>query len=374
MKDPSEEGRLINALVQYDQTLAESGSSACTVDQAADLSTEANTRFQRARQCLDFLATLWPRENSRLADDGRPSACAAPATALAAADVPLGDFGRFRLLKVLSEGGMGVVYKAVHVALDQVVAIKIISPHLVADPHAVARFHREMAATGIVDHPNLLHALDADQFEGKHFLVLEYVDGRNLAVVVRTRGPLAASDACDITRQAALGLAHAHRLGLVHRDVKPANVMLDRNGGVKVLDLGLALLRKELLDRVSLTEGGQVMGTVDFTAPEQTLDPHHVDGRSDIYALGCTLYYMLCGHAPFGEKEFNTSGKKMMAHATLPVRPIQQWRPDVDDALATVIERMLAKDPGERFATADAVAGALTPLARECHLTRLLDP
>jgi serine/threonine protein kinase len=372
MSGNDEEDRLIAALVECDQLLAESGSAAPTLSQMDDASQEVTRRFDGAKRCLQFLATVWPRENSRLlsSEDNPPLS---PQGDLPAGDLPLGDFGRFRLFRVLSEGGMGTVYKALHVELQHVVAIKIISPRLTADPHAVARFRREIAATGAVDHPNLLYALDADELQGNLFLVLEYVDGRDLAAIVRRAGPLRVADACEVVRQAALGLDYAHGLGFVHRDVKPANLMLDRTGCVKVLDLGLALLRKELVASDRLTECSQMLGTADFMAPEQTCDPRAADARSDLYSLGCALYYLLCGHAPFGEKQFDTPGKKILAHATLPVRPIGQWRPDAPEALGGVLDNMLAKEPGDRFATAEQVAQALAPFCSDYRLADLLE-
>jgi len=285
---------------------------------------------------------------------------------------PPGLFGPYRLLSVLSEGGMGTVYKALHVALQRVVALKIITPRLAADPCFAACFHREMVAMGAAGHPHLLRALDAGELDGKQFLVLEYVDGCDLATVVRRCGPLRVADACEVIRQAALGLDYTHRLGLVHRDVKPENLMLDRKGCVKVFDLGLALLRQGNAGSSPRRKFGSLLGTPDFMSPEQARDPQAVDCRSDLYSLGCTLYFVLSGHAPFDERWFDTRTRKILAHAVLPMRPLQQWRPDLPVALLSLAKRMLAKDPAARIGSAAAVVKELAPLTAGCRLTALV--
>jgi hypothetical protein len=237
-------------------------------------------------------------------------------------------------------------------------------------PQALARFGREMQALGKLEHPNLARALDADEYGGKHFLVLEYVDGADLAAIVRQNGPLQIADACEAIRQAASALDYIHTLGLVHRDIKPANLMVGKDGCVKLLDLGLALLRREFVSG-ELTQVGQLMGTADYMAPEQALDAHQVDGRTDIYSLGCTLYFLLCGQPPFSGAQYDTVGKKLLAQTTIPIRPIQNARPDIPPALGAALERMLAKDPHARFSTAREVIEALHPFTTGCDLRGL---
>src|SRR5205085_11414758 len=184
----------------------------------------------------------------------------------------------------------GTVYKAEHTRLRRLVAIKLLSADRTQSPSAVARFDREMHAIGGLDHPNIVRALDAGEHEGKHFLVMEFVAGDDVSALLARLGPVPVADACEIVRQAALGLQHAHQAGLVHRDIKPGNLMLTPDGVVKVLDLGLALLSQPAETGRELTGSGQVMGTLDYMAPEQGDDMHGVDIRADVYSLGATLY------------------------------------------------------------------------------------
>ncbi len=281
----------------------------------------------------------------------------------------------YRLLDKLGEGGMGAVYKAVHTKLDKTVALKLLSPARIRDEHAVERFLREMKAVGRLRHPNIVEASDAGEAEGRHYLVMEYVDGVSLSALVDRTGPLPIAEACELVRQAANGLEYAHQNGMVHRDVKPSNIMVTADGHVKVLDLGLALLHGQPLeaDRNShdtadssnsqLTSVGQLMGTLDYMAPEQCDDSHQVDIRADIYSLGATLYKLLAGRAPYEEDRFDTPIKKMMALTHEAPPPIRTLRPDVPELLGQVMNRMLAKQPQQRFDAPARVATALTPFA-----------
>lgn len=295
---------------------------------------------------------------------------AAPA---ASCDVqPSGRLGQYELLEPIGHGGMGSVFKALHTRLKRQVAIKLLPAERTRDPRAVSRFFREMEAVGRLDHPNLVRAHDAGEVDGQHFLVMELVDGVNLSQVVRRTGPLGIADACEVTRQAALGLQHAHEHGLVHRDIKPSNLMLTAGGQIKVLDLGLARLVSDPEGPGEMTDTGQVMGTGDFMAPEQGQDVRQADARSDIYSLGCTLYYLLAGRAPFSSPEHNTLMRKIMAHVHEPVSPIVHLRPDVPRELAGVLDRMLDKEPAKRFQTAAEVASALRPWAEGANLQRVV--
>jgi serine/threonine protein kinase len=272
----------------------------------------------------------------------------------------LGQIGEYKLLAKLGEGGMGVVYKALHVHLDRVVAVKVLPQIRADDQHAIARFYREIKAGGRLRHPNTVEAYDAREIDRTPVLVMEYVDGVDLAELVQRRGPLPIADACEVVRQAALGLQHAHEHALVHRDIKPSNLMLERNRAagsasaphsqpnVKVLDLGLALLRAEAVTPAEMTAAGQVMGTADYIAPEQVTDSHCVDIRADIYSLGCTLYKLLSGHAPFSDAKYSTPMKRLLARLADPPKPIRDLRPDIPAALAAVVDRLLAKDPDQR--------------------------
>ena len=391
---------------------------------------------------------------------------------------PFDAVGRFReylfQMKV-GEGGMGAVYKALHTRLERAVAFKVLSPDKMQSPEMIARFHREMKAVGKLEHPNIVRAHDAGDHAGCHFLVMEFVDGVPLDVLLKRRGPLPVREACEIIRQAAIGLDYAHRNGLVHRDVKPSNLMIAgvATGGspvarksvasntslpptaviappstatttgeppvatadrpalpdtdsmihncmetvvaptddksaeaktatssrsswtfrdpprvpddslepsaalsmremaptVKVLDLGLARLQSESNE---LTHESQVVGTLDYIAPEQARRGSDVDHRADIYSLGCTLFTLLAGRAPFADAGHASIAQKIMAHVEEPLPSLKMLRPDVPPRVVDILQRMTAKQPGQRFQSASAVAEALTPLAQGANL-RVLD-
>lgn len=238
-------------------------------------------------------------------------------------------------------------------------------------------------SVGKLDHPNIVRATDAGDHDGTHFLVMELVDGPNLSQIAKTIGPLRVADACELVRQAAEGLQHAYEHGLVHRDIKPSNLLLSDgrpspssvigSPAVKILDLGLALLRENPTDQDELTSSGQIMGTLDYMAPEQASDTHSVDIRADLYSLGCTLYHLLAGSPPFSGSQYSTILKKMMAHAQTPVPPLSNVRSDVPPKLLTILDRLLAKEPSERYATPAEVAAALQPFAQGAQLPELLD-
>jgi len=300
---------------------------------------------------------------------GPPPAAGEPTEVSTTAPAFLGEY---QLLEKLGEGGMGKVYKALHTKLDRMVALKVLPRGRLADGRAVARFEREMKAIGRLDHPNIVRAHDAREIDGTRFLVMEYVEGRNLSDVVRRCGPLRIPDACELVRQAAVGLQYAHEHHLVHRDIKTSNLMLTRQGEVKILDLGLARFRAEQPTGEEVTATGVAMGTADYMAPEQASDSRAVDIRADIYSLGCTLYKLLAGRVPFSDLDYKSAFEKIMAHVQQPVPPIRRFRPDVPDTLAAVLDRMLAKDPAARFATPAEVADALESLCAGRNLPGLL--
>lgn len=299
-----------------------------------------------------------------------------PAEKLAAGTAPpseLAWIGPYQLQEKLGEGGMGAVYKAVHTRLRRTVAIKVLSAERVQSAAAVARFDREMQAVGALDHANIVRAFDAGEHGGRHYIAMEYVNGCNVAQLARVVGQLPVADACELIRQAALGLQHAYEAGLVHRDIKPANLMLTSSGVVKILDLGLALLEQDH-SRSELTSAGQVMGTLDYMAPEQGNNTHAVDIRADIYSLGASLYRLLTGTAPFGDDKYDTPMKKLMALATVEPAPVESVRADVPVGLARALKKMLAKAPEERFAIPAEVEVALAPFAAGADLQALIMP
>jgi hypothetical protein len=278
--------------------------------------------------------------------------------------------GQYLLLDKLGQGGMGAVHKALHLRLKRLVAVKVLPADRMHDAQAVARFAREMEVIGKLDHPNVIRATDAGEVDGLHFLVMEYAQGTDVAKLARKRGPLPVADACEIARQAALGLQGIHEHGLVHRDIKPSNLLLTPTGQVKILDLGLARLYGEPAPGDELTYAGQVMGTADYMAPEQGRDSHEVDIRADIYSLGCTLYKLLAGRAPFSGPEYDSFSKKVMGHAEGTVPALSGWRSDVPPTLGPALDRMLAKDPADRFGTPGEVALALEPFTAGAALAQ----
>ena len=271
----------------------------------------------------------------------------------------------------IGRGGMGLVYRAVHRKLKRPVAVKLLTDRRIEDAQAVARFLREMEIVGQLDHPNLVRAHDAGEIEGVHFLAMELVEGVDLHHLVRAVGRLSVADACELTRQAAIGLQYAHQRGLVHQDVKPSNLLLSREGVVKVADLGLARLDSWRESADVLNSSDRIVGTFDFMAPEQAHGSGHVDIAADIYGLGCTLFYLLVGRAPFAHPSHDTPVKKIMAHVVEPPPAVHELRPDVPLEVSRMIERALAKKPQDRFAQPAEVGEALAPFAAGFDLPRL---
>jgi len=269
---------------------------------------------------------------------------------------------KYKVLDLVGEGGMGRVFLCEHLLLRKLVAVKVLTLGADPLPGAVERFLREARAAAGLDHPNVARTSDADFAADGPFLVMDYVDGTNLHQLVALNGALDPTRAAQYVRQAALGLQHAHERGLVHRDIKPGNLMVDRTGTVKLLDLGLARYfdpaRNEDLTR--RFDAANVLGTAEFIAPEQALNCSAVDTRADIYALGCTLYFLLAARYPFGA---GSPSEKLRLHATAEFEPVEAVRPGVPAGLLAVLRTMVRKAPGDRYATPGAVAAALAPWA-----------
>jgi len=272
--------------------------------------------------------------------------------------------GGYVLLERLGEGGMGQVFKARDRTSGRVVALKLVHGKRLESPNAERRFRREIRAASQIDHPNVVRAYDSDRVGDAYFFAMEYVEGIDLHKLVERDGPLPFAEACDYARQAALGLQHAHERGLVHRDVKPANLLLTRADGrpvVKLLDLGLARVDRPTGSEHSrtLTMEGSGLGTPDFMAPEQARNAHGVDIRADLYGLGCTLYFLIGGGVPFPEG--NTT-EKLINHTLHEPRPLEELRPGTPSAVCAVVRRLMAKRPEDRYQTpaeAAAVLGAV---------------
>ena len=262
--------------------------------------------------------------------------------------------GAYRLLERLGEGGMGQVYKARHRKMNRVVALKVIRRDKLGNADAIRRFFREVQAAATLDHPNIVVAYDADKVGDTYFFAMEYVDGHDLAKLVKQKGRLKLGKACEYMRQAALGLQHAHGKGMVHRDIKPSNIIV-RNAGsgseaaplVKILDMGLARVSGPLGDDggTPLTQVHTILGTPDFIAPEQARSSHEVDIRSDLYSLGCTFYYILTGQVPFPAQ---TPMEKLLKHYLEEPPRVEALRPEVPRGVAALVRKLMAKSPDQR--------------------------
>ena len=271
------------------------------------------------------------------------------------------QLGNYTVIDKIGQGGMGLVVKARHRVMQRIVAIKVLSSATVKSPDAIKRFHREVEAAARLNHPHIVAAFDADQANGTHFLVMEYVDGYDFAKLVRTQGPLSLKRAIEFLTQAGRGLEFAHTHGVVHRDIKPANLLIDRLGTVKILDLGLARLENSE-QPTDLTSSGQIMGTIDYMAPEQAIDMRTADHRADIYSFGCTLWYLLTGKSVYGGE---TALAKLLEHrdGQIPTllgrsEELQSTNPRAV-AIDHVFRKMLAKRPDQRFQSMAEVLLAL---------------
>ncbi len=272
-------------------------------------------------------------------------------------------FGDYVVIDELGRGGMGTVLRARHRRMEREVAIKVLPTTALDSETAVARFYQEVKVAAQLTHPNIVHAYDAGEHQGFHYLVMEYVRGNDLAKVTSKEGAMELARAVDFTIQAATGLSYAHKKGVVHRDIKPSNLLLDDDNTLKILDMGLARIGRSGLEdnaeSMHLTTTGQVMGTVEYMAPEQAEDTRNADHRSDIYALGCTLYRLLAGSPPFSRE---TVVKTILAHREEAIPSIGKGGGVIYQKLDEIFQRMVAKRPEQRYQDCETLIADLSQI------------
>lgn len=297
-------------------------------------------------------------------------------SATSQADLPR-SLGQYELLELIGQGGMAQVYRARHSKLQRTVAIKLLNVPKWQVDRSLARLEREIAVVGQLHHPAIVAATDAGQYEDTPYLVTEFIDGLNLSQLARSVqfgdslcDPTEVSDAihnshtanvCEAIRVAALGLAHAHAQGVTHRDIKPSNLMINRQGQVKILDFGLVHLEGWQDEALELTTVGQLLGTLDYMAPEQADKATSVDHRSDVYALGASLFRLLCGRAPYAASLYQSPLEKLRLLAMTDPPRVETLRPDLPIELAELINQTLSRDPAKRPPSAAHLAEALSP-------------
>jgi serine/threonine protein kinase len=274
--------------------------------------------------------------------------------------------GKYKLLGHLGSGGMSSVYLAQHRISDQLRAIKVLPRKRVTDKSYLDRFYLEARAAASLDHQNVVRIYDICNESDTHYMVMEYVKGKDLHEMVKDHGPLDLEQAARYTAQAAEGLTHAHERDLVHRDIKPANLLKTDNGEVKILDLGLALVNQEDTESLTVLYNEKVMGTADYLSPEQAVNSHEVDHRADIYSLGCTLYYLITGHPPFNK---GTLAQRIAMHQTQDPPDIRESRPECPAALVDICQRMMEKKADDRYQTCAAIQSDLLALADSGQLS-----
>jgi serine/threonine protein kinase len=281
---------------------------------------------------------------------------------------------QYQVIRELGRGGMGVVYLAKNLRMDRMEVLKVVSKDLLDKPGAAERFLREIRSAAKLSHDNVVKAYSSPEVGDLLLFAMEYVEGEDLAKVVKEHGPLPVPNACFYAHQAAQGLQHAFEHGMVHRDIKPHNLILSRQGKkhvVKILDFGLAKATREKGTEHELTGAGKMLGTPDYIAPEQTLDAASADIRADMYSLGCTLYYLLAGAPPFkGKSLFEI----LQAHISTEAKPLNEVRPEVPAELAAVVAKMMAKEAGQRYQKPIEVAQALAPFIKAGAVGRTSSP
>src|SRR5271168_2619982 len=277
----------------------------------------------------------------------------------------LADHPDYEVIRELGQGGMGTVYLAQNRLMGRLEVLKVVSSHLMNRRGVLERFSAEIRNAARLHHTNIVTAYSASRTGESIVFAMEYVEGLDLSRLVKAKGPLPVSNACNYVHQAALGLQHASELGMVHRDIKPGNLMLAKQGNravIKVLDFGLAKIKSEGAVNGGLTHEGQMLGTPDYIAPEQIGDARRADIRADIYSLGCTIYYLLTGGPPFqGTSLYDI----LQAHHSMDAKPLNLARSEVPVELAALVAKMMAKEPERRFQEPKEVAQALTPFFKK---------
>lgn len=290
---------------------------------------------------------------------------------LLAAEKPKFFIGQYKLLKELGRGSMGVVYRAFHMTMSRVVAVKVLPQEFLKDARAVARFEREIRTVAVLDHPQIVHALDAGRDKNTYYLVMEHVDGKDLRQWIKAAGPLPIPWSCECIRQAALGLQHAFERGVTHRDIKPSNLLvcgrvMTDEPRIKIVDFGLARVSEDLAGDGKLTRIGRTVGTWEYMAPEQTQDSSSADIRSDLFGLGCTLFQMVTGELPYrGQSDVES----LLLRVTADAPRLRQFIPQIDSRIDNVVAKMLARQPANRFQTPVELVAALEALPSLKHLT-----
>jgi len=338
----------------------------------------AKSRLVAPEALAKFTQQLHATYGETLPDDAHPIAAAAVKAGLLTqwhTDKLLtgkykGFFlGKYKLLGHIGTGGMSSVYLAEHVRMQDKRAIKVLPRTRVKDATYLARFQLEAKAIASLSHPNIVLAYDIDNEGDVHYIVMEYVEGVDLQVLVRRDGPLPPGEAALLLAQAADGLHHAHQRGVIHRDVKPANLLLDLEGRIRLLDMGLALVAAQEEESLTVVHNENVLGTADYLAPEQALNSHNVDHRADIYGLGCTLYFLLTGRPPFPE---GSLAQRIAKHQNEMPTSIRKIRSDCPGELEGICVKMMQKDPQYRYQTAADVAEALRRFAEHAPAEKSL--
>jgi RND family efflux transporter MFP subunit len=330
----------------------------------------SRTEINELKERLD--ASALPGEAreiaSRLVTEGKLTRYQAAVLLKASKDPLLVD--NYVILDTLDTGGMGLVFKALHRSMNRVVALKLLPASMMSARDTVKRFQREVQAAAALKHPNIVAAYDADESDEIAYLVLEYVEGTNLFRLVKEEGPRTLAQAANYVRQAATGLAYLHSRGIIHRDVKPANLILANDGTVKLLDMGLVRFASSEdlscceMDQ-ELTQAGIVIGTVAYMSPEQALDTRSADQRSDIYSLGCTLFFLLTGRSLYHEE---TGMKTLLAHREQPIPSIREFCEEAPVSLDAIFRTMVAKRPADRLQSMEEVIAAIEACVPEAAL------